>query len=1296
MEPSSRLWNPEGGEAEWLRLIDFINPKSKAIKGVIAQAKDKAPNGEFPAYVAQEGEDDAELVSAQVEAIYETLRERRIGYAVERWDSRPPAQIIRLHEEVLDAKGIGGPCIDLVVLMAACLEAVGIQPLIIVLEEQYSGKRHAILGYRLEELLYGPETPANEIPPLLGKQELDRLKNTGLMEFINCTGITCGENVKFEEAQNQGRGYVESSEPDKRDRYKEHWQVVFALDVKVTRHTALTREMLKYFKQVRTDALTLPPAFGFPPGRNFPEIRVQVKVRKGQRRYSKAEARAREMSRRQMYANEESKTKAYQYPRPSPEEVERESERPLDWDREVRQRLKRAVILGDPGFGKTWLLKHEALELAKEAIDKLKKRPLATDEIQLPMFLPLVQLAAQADEQGRGLPMEEALLAALVERYPVGGELEQWIKENLNSEQCVLLLDALDEVPSDRKEDLCERLAEFARKHDQTPILLTSRLVGYPGPPFPLPPDGELELLPFDRRQQREFVRKWFEGQGEKAEAFLRGLRESPQLQALAGVPLLLALMCRLLAGRGELPKSRAELYAGCLCGILTRRWKTPRSGDDPYLDAKLELLEETAFQLFVEEKELFSLRDLRTVIEKILEAQSSLARDLGRKAAAELVRELEDNGLLIKAGVGDNLPYLFLHLTFQEYLAACALARRTSLVDLNGQEVPEWLAIVKPHLFDPRWEEVILLLASQLEDATPLVQAIWQEPEDLFLGRLLLATKCLVDAGYIQDRLSEEVIQEILTLMEAYIQGPQESLCSRRKKLARLPAFIESFLTAGRSSSLSPLDALHLSSETYLSFVNSAGMLAAVNGRVFQELVSRLEREPHSSSKEILVRALGATRSERAVPLLRSLLRDRKLRRVAEEALEKLSELTAEGQESARERLKRTETIASLVERLKSPDPKVVADTANALLDIRSKEEIRHLIKLLDDRDSLGETLFAGALLLTEVRHVAAWVLGRIKSNEAVPTLERLLKDPDSLMRRVVAQALGQIGDNSVVPSLIELYRDPDPYVCGEVVVALGRIKEAEPHLIELLDSPDPNVRKRATESLGWIGGERVIMHLLRMLEDPHPEVRVRATTALGRVVVTSREIRDKRIIAAIMALLRKPENLAQESAFYTKRRGVWKWAVRTLGRIGSEEAVPALIRLLANPNPEVRLEVVRALGNIGSKRATPVLIKLLKELPRDRRPDIKRISLRSPFDLSAVDREVFGHPAIRYLRQATPWALGRIGDERAIQALYEFALQPAYTDYEAREAASRALKAISQKQGIRILLDGSCLKVR
>jgi hypothetical protein len=790
-----RQWCVEGGKEEWLRLIDFIepgNPPEDPINPVLRPILGKAREilakltlqevgeafDELSAYEPPprwpKGREE-EYVRYQVRAIYEALREQGIGYAVERWDSQCPAQVIRSHKEILDSEGIGGPCIDLVLLMAACLEAIGIQPLVIVVSD--GGKqerRHAILAYRLKELICGPQTSASEIPHLflpveeprdrgkgervfglLSAQNLSMMKDAGAVEFINCTGFTRGENIPFEQARSQGVGYVEQ------------WNLVFALDVRVARYTLLTREIRDYLERLRDDILTLPSALGFPSDQNFSTIRMHVKVRKGARRFSEAEARFWEIARRQGYTEKET-SKAYQYPWFSPEEeMKHEAERPLDWDREVRGRIKRAIILGDPGFGKTWLLKHEALILAEEALKKLSDHPFATDEIQLPIFLPLAHLAEQADEQGRPLPLNRAIISALKNRYPLGKRFKKWIKERLDSEQLVLLLDALDEVPSGQKERLCECLDVFARKYEEPQILLTSRLVGYPGAPFPLSKEGEFELLPFDRRQQREFVRAWFSGRPERGETFLRKLRESPQVQALAGIPLLLALMCRLFDESDELPKSRAELYEACIWGILTREWKTPRSEDEPYLHAKLRLVEEIAYRLFIAEKELFYLDELLDLVEGVFQDQPRLEQNLQNKSPSALISELQRDGLLIKAGAGVNPPFLFLHLTCQEYLAACALARRTKMVELDGQEVPEWLKLVKPHFFEPRWEEVIRLLASKLEDATPLVQAIWDEPEDLFLGRLFLAGKCLADARHVEKDLQDKIIKEVFARLE-------------------------------------------------------------------------------------------------------------------------------------------------------------------------------------------------------------------------------------------------------------------------------------------------------------------------------------------------------------------------------------------------------------------------------------------------------------------------------------------------------------------------------------------------
>ena len=69
--------------------------------------------------------------------------------------------------------------------------------------------------------------------------------------------------------------------------------------------------------------------------------------------------------------------------------------------------------------------------------------------------------------------------------------------------------------------------------------------------------------------------------------------------------------------------------------------------------------------------------------------------------------------GILVERGDG---VYSFVHLTFQEYFAACDIESR-SIDDLDQL----WQTI-EPRLFAPHWREVILLLLGRLNryDAPP------------------------------------------------------------------------------------------------------------------------------------------------------------------------------------------------------------------------------------------------------------------------------------------------------------------------------------------------------------------------------------------------------------------------------------------------------------------------------------------------------------------------------------------------------------------------------------------------
>src|SRR5205823_11989505 len=96
-------------------------------------------------------------------------------------------------------------------------------------------------------------------------------------------------------------------------------------------------------------------------------------------------------------------------------------------------------------------------------------------------------------------------------------------------------------------------------------------------------------------------------------------------------------------------------------------------------------------------------------------------------------------HGLLSKQPDG---RYGFLHLTFQEHFAAAAA------VDMGASGVTE----LAGYRHDPWWEEVIVLLASRMVDASPLLLALLghdqEAPEPLGRTTALAADDDILQGG--------------------------------------------------------------------------------------------------------------------------------------------------------------------------------------------------------------------------------------------------------------------------------------------------------------------------------------------------------------------------------------------------------------------------------------------------------------------------------------------------------------------------------------------------------------------
>lgn len=426
---------------------------------------------------------------------------------------------------------------------------------------------------------------------------------------------------------------------------------------------------------------------------SFDQIRQRVKISRERLLYGQEQVVSRETARRSGFFedDEEMRQKHLElaYQRRGAEMYELEEgpatreETLVDWE-DTRHHFDRAIILGDPGFGKSWLLRYEGRCLAREQLLRFQEGPVDEEDICLPIHTRLGTLAETLEEKDPDLL--KAILLVVQREYDIPDRFVLWMRRIIPTAQCVLLLDALDEVDEDKKQRLIDALGRLA-ENGECRIFLTSRIAGYRKAPFTLKNsklDLELELVAFDWPQVASFVRNWFKEDDEQAQRLISILRREPLLRSQARIPLLLSFICLVAMSKVDIPARRAELYETILRRLLEGSWKelSLREYDEGRLEEKIRLLMHIAWHFASSKqhwRDLLPGSELSSVIE-LAPGVERLAQNIARSST--LLWELnERDGILVKAGepalgmARSQVPYLFLHRTFHEYLVASYLS---------------------------------------------------------------------------------------------------------------------------------------------------------------------------------------------------------------------------------------------------------------------------------------------------------------------------------------------------------------------------------------------------------------------------------------------------------------------------------------------------------------------------------------------------------------------------------------------------------------------------------------------
>jgi predicted NACHT family NTPase len=403
---------------------------------------------------------------------------------------------------------------------------------------------------------------------------------------------------------------------------------------------------------------------------------------------------------------------------------------------------RRLVILGDPGSGKTTMLRFLTLTFARalrgkstsreptrakseetrilEARDRVKNSYKIVDR-PLPVFIYLNRLRNVAE-----WPKERSILEAIYEDWhPVNTTRElqrQFIEEKVAAGKCIFFFDAFDELGSqEARELIAVKLGEFCTQVPEgNRFVVSSRIVGY---------NRQLDRYGFTTLTvqrlswdlTKRLVGNWYKslGQPDLEPLLLDALKGNPRLNDLATNPMLLSLIVLVQYVLPLIPDKRHVLYEECLKILLERRYAPPRIQREfnellP-ADEATSIVSSIALKMHQEKlREIPRPRLEDAIIPEIL--QGMPLSKAARVPPKDILANIESRSqLLTERGINDRgEPVMaFSHLTFQEYLVSkefwldmSARGKKLVMTDLVGRYSadPDW------------WGEVALLFAAQLE----------------------------------------------------------------------------------------------------------------------------------------------------------------------------------------------------------------------------------------------------------------------------------------------------------------------------------------------------------------------------------------------------------------------------------------------------------------------------------------------------------------------------------------------------------------------------------------------------
>lgn len=432
------------------------------------------------------------------------------------------------------------------------------------------------------------------------------------------------------------------------------------------------------------------------------------------------------------------------------------------------------MILGDPGSGKSTLLKYLCIQ-----ITELRKKDHVLRNI-IPVFFRL------SDYSDYYKKHKKSIYEFVTQHFDI--QYQDLFRENFEYSNLLLLMDGLDEITeTSLRLKVTEQVMDLMARYPNNRYIVTSRIVGYQesklGVDF-----SHFKLVPFTVDEIKLFTSKWydslarhtdkdFERAKHQAENLYDSISRNPSVLKLATNPLLMTIIALIHYQGKKLPSKRIELY-DISTETFLEHWVQLRVTDEKQLQDKTEIIEilapiafgihETKSNALIEESEF---KD--EFLKYFLEIHTNTTKVEAKKTCKEFIGFLrQQTGFFYEKGVDDDGSrfYGFMHLTFEEYLAAIEFVSKWSENQL----------ILKDYIFQPRWTEIIRLAASQIRlsfkgkagrtQTSNFLREILNVDDDFKDAQRPLQLACLIiadDVG-ISDELLNEISEKVFTLLSS------------------------------------------------------------------------------------------------------------------------------------------------------------------------------------------------------------------------------------------------------------------------------------------------------------------------------------------------------------------------------------------------------------------------------------------------------------------------------------------------------------------------------------------------